>query len=337
MATTTAPAPTTAPAAAGAVAVVHAAASILGEGPLYDERTGRVLHVDIAGRKIFSVAYGDDGPADPRLEAVTPEDVGCIALTGDPAVVLAAFARTVVAVRLGAAAAAAAAAVSPPLATLDEGEGVADMRFNDGKVSPKGAFIVGRLHSKWRDGHTGAVYRLDVARRALVRVLDGAACAMPNGMAWIRDAGAAGGHTFFLVDSARRAVTAHATDAATAAPLAHPPGRVVVRTPDAVPDGMDADARGRLWIALAETGTVAAYDPATGARVAAVSTLPTLTRVTSCAFGGPNLGTLFVSSREEKGDGASAVAGALLAVDAGVAGGGGATVVAAPDEWAWGV
>ena len=322
----TAAPPTAAPAP---LAVVHACASVLGEGPVYDGRTGRVLHVDIAGRKILSVAFTDDGPSDPRVEATTPEDVGCIALTPDPGIVLAAFSRTVAAVRL------ADGALSPPLATLPEAEGVADMRFNDGKVSPRGTLIVGRLHSKWRDGHAGAVYALDLPSRALVRVLGGDECAMPNGMAWIQRAGG-DGYVFYVVDSAARVVTAHPTDPSTAAPVGGS-GRVVVRTPDAVPDGMDADAAGRLWIALAETGSVAAYDPATGARVAAVSTLPTLTRVTSCAFGGPGLATLFVSSREERGERASRVAGALLAIDAGVAGGAGAGVVAAPAGFEWGV
>lgn len=37
-------------------------------------------------------------------------------------------------------------------------------------------------------------------------------------------------------------------------------------------------------------------------------------RPTACAFGGPDLGTLYVTTREEQGDGASQHHGALLAV-----------------------
>ena len=40
-----------------------------------------------------------------------------------------------------------------------------DMRFNDGKVSPQGVFVVGRMHSKWRDGKAGRLYRLDPGSR----------------------------------------------------------------------------------------------------------------------------------------------------------------------------
>lgn len=39
------------------------------------------------------------------------------------------------------------------------------MRFNDGKVSPSGTLLVGRMHSKWRDGNPGRLYRLDPGSR----------------------------------------------------------------------------------------------------------------------------------------------------------------------------
>ena len=41
-----------------------------------------------------------------------------------------------------------------------------NMRFNDGKVSPQGTLVVGRMHSKWRDGQRGRLYRLDPGRSA---------------------------------------------------------------------------------------------------------------------------------------------------------------------------
>lgn len=150
---------------------------------------------------------------------------------------------------------------------------------------------------------------------------------MPNGMAWLPSEG--GGFHFYLVDSAARVVRRHTTDEAHAAPDGTD-GAVVIATPDATPDGMDADAGGRLWIALAETGCVAAFDPASGARVTSVSTLPLLTRITACAFGGENLATLFITSREEKGDGASSVAGAVVAVAPGARGGEAPALVVVP-------
>ncbi len=38
-------------------------------------------------------------------------------------------------------------------------------RFNDGKVSPQGSLLVGRMHAKWRDGERGRLYRLDPGSR----------------------------------------------------------------------------------------------------------------------------------------------------------------------------
>ena len=46
-----------------------------------------------------------------------------------------------------------------PLLTVPEDHGVESMRFNDGKGSPGGAFIVGRMHSSWRNGEPGRLYR----------------------------------------------------------------------------------------------------------------------------------------------------------------------------------
>ena len=46
-----------------------------------------------------------------------------------------------------------------PLLTVPEDHGVDSMRFNDGKGSPGGAFIVGRMHASWRNGEPGRLYR----------------------------------------------------------------------------------------------------------------------------------------------------------------------------------
>lgn len=76
--------------------------------------------------------------------------------------VLVAFDRTVVVVDVGPDAAAdSAAAGEPAVATVPEDHGVAEMRFNDGKASPAGVFVVGRMHNNWRGGENGRLYWLD--------------------------------------------------------------------------------------------------------------------------------------------------------------------------------
>lgn len=50
-------------------------------------------------------------------------------------------------------------ALGPALATTPEAHGIDDMRFNDGKGAPGGELIIGRMHSKWREGNPGRLYR----------------------------------------------------------------------------------------------------------------------------------------------------------------------------------
>ena len=60
------------------------------------------------------------------------------------------------------------------------------------------------------------------------------------------------------------------------------------------PDGMTIDAEGMLWIALWEGGCVGRWDPQTGS---VLDTMPVpARRVTSCAFGGPQLDELYITT-----------------------------------------
>ena len=53
----------------------------------------------------------------------------------------------------------AARALSSAVAETPAEHGIDDMRFNDGKGAPGGELIIGRMHSKWRDGKPGRLYR----------------------------------------------------------------------------------------------------------------------------------------------------------------------------------
>src|SRR5699024_9442720 len=66
---------------------------------------------------------------------------------------------------------------------------------------------------------------------------------------------------------------------------------------DGLPDGMTIDQEGMLWVALFKGGAVAKIDPFQKKWVNSI-TLPTAT-VTSCAFGGEDLRTLFMTTALE--------------------------------------
>ena len=393
MSTTLAPPPpstSTPPLSPSSVVVLADDRDVLGEGPVHDPRTGRLYRVDIEGKKVLSVDLtrakarkeGETAPAS-AVVGETPEPVGCLCLTSDPKLLLVALSRSVYALDVTS-----GKLSESPLATLPESEGVEGLRFNDGKVSPGGTFVVGRLHARWRDGMKGAVYALrkrapaaaaagpdgapgpdgsSPEKWALERVLGPEEVGMGNGMAWRprrsrRGGEGAPGHAagggregaekeeegegeegrealdFFVVDSAAKTVQRFDADPLTGIPVSGT-GRTVLDAADfggAVPDGMDVDGDGMLWVALAETGTVARFDPdarAAGRPLSRRATLRLpLTRVTSCAFGaaatggggdgagggGPDFSaTLFVTSREEASklrEEASPVAGAVLLV-----------------------
>ena len=63
------------------------------------------------------------------------------------------------------------------------------------------------------------------------------------------------------------------------------------------PDGMTIDAEGKLWIALWGGSAVQCWDPITGKMLASI-TVPAA-HVTSCAFGGPDLKSLFITTARE--------------------------------------
>ncbi|CAL8465500.1 g5036 [Coccomyxa elongata] len=232
--------------------------------------------------------------------------IGTVALTADPNTVLVAMHRTIVTLDVR------AKSFGKPLLEVPEDHGVDSMRFNDGKGSPGGAFIVGRMHSKWRDGEPGRLYRADVKIGKLEELLGPEEVGLPNGMAWDTAR-----HTMYFVDTYAGTVTAYGTDEA-GVPVKGANGklqaRCVVKVPkeDGIPDGMTIDRDGNLWVALAEGGALGCYDPDTGDLKRKVQ-LP-VKKPLACTFGGPDLDQLFVTTRVEKGEGASEHWGSILSV-----------------------
>jgi sugar lactone lactonase YvrE len=100
--------------------------------------------------------------------------------------------------------------------------------------------------------------------------------------------------------------------------------RVIITFPPGVgrPDGMTVDAEGRLWIAHWDGHRVSRWDPHEG-RLLSEIPLP-VARVTSCAFGGPNLDRLYITTARHGGTDEQLSeqphAGSLFAASPGVAG-----------------
>jgi len=162
------------------------------------------------------------------------------------------------------------------------------VRFNDGKADPAGRFWVGTMAHDLKEG-AAALYRMD-KDKSFHRVVDNVT--VSNGLVWSADK-----KTMYYVDSPTYTVQAFDYDDQTGEITN---GRVVIRIPAAVggtPDGMAIDAEGKLWIAIWGGAAVVRCDPATGAVLQRVE-VPAL-NVTSVAFGGKNLETLYITTVRE--------------------------------------
>jgi sugar lactone lactonase YvrE len=275
--------------------VAVAPAARLGEGPRWDAATQTLLWVDIPAQFVhrYDPAAGTNTTqrAGDVVSLALPRRRGGVIvglpdgihlLDGQPSSVL--------------------AAIEP------EEPGT---RTNDGACDAAGRLWAGTMALDERSPVAG-LYRVD-ADLTVTTVLTGTT--ISNGLGW-----SPAGTTFYFIDSPTRRVDAFDFDPSSGAvgnrrPLAALEGE------GAVPDGMNVDAEGCLWVALHGGWGLNRYSPE-GGLVAKVR-LP-MARITSCCFGGPELRDLYVTTRR---DGLSDVeltqqplAGALLRLDPGVAG-----------------
>ena len=246
----------------------------LGEGARWDPRRDELLRVDILAGRVHRDRIAADGDLVPVAAYSIPGTVGAIApIDGDDGWLLAAG-RDVVHLRPDGSRRT-VAEVSPP-----------GTRLNDAACDPQGRFWAGSLADDHREGG-GALHRLDRDGR-VTRVLDG--LTISNGLGWSPD-----GATMYLVDSGPRTIRAFAFDGERGTIS---DGRVLVTLSEAdgAPDGLTVDAAGDLWVAVYGGGCIRRYAP--NGELRRVLPVPA-EQTTCCAFGGPGLCTLYVTTATE--------------------------------------
>ena len=188
-----------------------------------------------------------------------------------------------------------------------------DSRLNDGKCDRQGRFWAGSFHDpagmpkgpRERDP-VGVLYRLD-PDRTCHRMSDG--ILVSNSLCWSPD-----GKVMYFADSPSRRIRAWDYDPATG-DIVNP--RLFARVPGeaGTPDGATVDAEGFVWSAQFGGGKVVRYAP--DGAVEREIALP-VTRPTCCAFGGPDLKTLYVTSGQVMASAAELaaepLAGAVFAI-----------------------
>lgn len=159
-------------------------------------------------------------------------------------------------------------------------------RFNDGRADRAGRFWAGTMNER-RDAASGALYCLD-RYFTLTTVLDGVT--ISNGLAWSPD-----DRTLYHADTMTRTISGYAFDAGSGAVSGKRTFAYFENERDR-PDGAAVDSEGCYWTAFYRGGKLARLSPA-GERLAEYA-VPAMCP-TMCAFGGPDLRTLYVTSARQ--------------------------------------
>jgi L-arabinonolactonase len=239
----------------------------LGEGPVWSTREQRLYWVDIVGEEVQRAAL--DG-SDHQVWT-TPGKVGSAVPARDGSMVLA--------LRNGLGRLDLKTGLVQDLLTLEDDRPA--QRFNDGKCDPQGRFWFGSMHDLETDP-VGALYRYD-GSGSCTQMLTGVTTS--NGLGWSPD-----GATFYYTDSIARQINAF--DFRDDGSISD--RRIFAQDPaEYVPDGLTVDSEGFVWSAKWDGNRLVRYAP--DGRVDRVVPMP-VRRPTSCAFAGPELRTLVVTS-----------------------------------------
>ncbi len=243
-----------------------------GEGPLWWNKS--LYYVDIEGHEVhrYTPETGEEVSWDigQRVGTVVPRVEGGLIVAGDNGMYFLDEHTGDLA----------------PIADPEPEKG--DNRFNDGKCSPDGRFFAGTISLVKKQGDA-KLYRLDpdlTLNEAFGPVTNS------NGIAWAPD-----GRTVYYIDTPRKEVLAFDYSEENGE-LTNQRSVVSTKHHDSSPDGMTIDTDGNLWIAFCHGGCVACFDPKSGEELRKID-LPAL-ETTACAFGGPALGELYVTTGVHK-------------------------------------
>lgn len=284
------------PSLVSAVRCVWPAAATLGEGTCWSPSTQSLWWVDILDRKLHRYRPRDEARAtwsfDEEISAVAERAGG---------------AGLIVTLRRGYALFDPDAPDAAPRYLHRPAQEPPSNRFNDGKCDRAGRFWGGTMDYAC-EARTGALYRYDADGTCARYALD---YAVTNGPTWSRDE-----RTMYVNDTVRGRVHVFDFDAASGT-IANGREWLRLARDDGYPDGMTTDAAGRLWIAHWGGACVSCHDPESGTELGRIA-LPT-SHVTNCAFGGPELKTLYITSARsgltQAQLAAEPLAGALFAVE----------------------
>jgi sugar lactone lactonase YvrE len=273
------------------------AKALLGEGPVWDEKLEELIWLDIEGYKLHRYRPKDGDTLEYKLKqkagaAVPAEDGSWILAMQDG------FYRFDL-----------ETGQANLILQTNEPEGLT--RLNDGKCDPSGRFWAGSISSNGEK--IAALYTLETDSILTNRL---SPVTISNGLAWSQDV-----KTMYYIDSGEKVVSAFDYDAVSGE-ITNRRTVITFLEGEGGPDGMSIDVEGMLWIGHWDGGQLSRWNPHTGKKLAQVE-LP-VRHVTSCAFGGPDMDELYITTAriamDEQALEKYPLAGGLFRVKVGVKG-----------------
>ena len=264
----------------------------LGEGPVWDARTDRLIWVDIEGAALHST-HPENGETTtlpmpmPIGIAVPRQSGGFVAALEDGFYAIDTAGRTEL------------------IAEIDNRP--RGLRFNDGACDPAGRFLAGTMAYDFKPG-AGSLYCLE-PDLSVSRLID--SVNISNGLGWSPD-----GETMYYVDTPTKRIDAFDYDVDSGAISRRRP--FVEIEGEGRGDGLCVDVDGAVWVALWPGWSVRRY--LADGTLDAILPLP-VAEVSSCVFGGPSLDELFIttawSTLSDEQRGAQPLAGSLFRASVG--------------------
>ncbi|KPI03172.1 SMP-30/Gluconolaconase/LRE-like region-containing protein [Actinobacteria bacterium OK074] len=261
------------------------AEATLGEGPTWDPATGRLIWIDILGSRIHTydpaTGHRTVRTTDQHIGAVKPREGGGLVLN-----------------------------LRDGIALLDPDDTfhwlrrdlVPGRRANDAAVAPDGSLWAGTMRYDERaGGGTLTRYAPDGTPTLLLDDVT-----VSNGTGWSPD-----GRLMYYIDTPTRRIDVFDYDPTGAQPPTNRRTLATVEEGAGWPDGLTVDADGCVWVALWDGGGVRRYTPdGTLDRVLSVPA----PRTTACAFGGPDLTDLYITTARTGLAAPTPLSGSLLVI-----------------------
>lgn len=250
--------------------VVYNATATIGEGSIWHPERKSLFWVDIEGKTLFE--YLPDSSKcrswifDRMVSTVVPESDSTVVVSLQNEIVR-------INVNTG---------EQEHVAPVDDQDGA--LRCNDGKCDSQGRFWIGTMCMS-APAETAQLFLLDDSCRMVSKIEK---VTISNGLVWSAD-----NQWMYYIDTPTKKIVRYRYDAVTGN-IVYDGVAVTIPENCGSPDGMTIDENGNLWVAHWGGFGVYCWNPHTGELLNRIQV--EAPHVASCAFGGDNLDTLYITT-----------------------------------------